>query len=180
MIGDVNLFTTRTPVTEQTMEAFGEPATWYDRMVRDQNMVIAGPSRCGARLLIAVGVVMLMQPFVLWLFPYSFIATPVGTVMFIIVVLYGRGRRVFMLLGPPRRCVGSRQIILFRRHWRPRCLKEDSMAQLITKKQDTVTEAIDGLEPCLCIKLQAQWQRRAQSNWQWHLDEVFVKINGET
>ncbi|NRB19772.1 MAG: IS6 family transposase [Rhodobacteraceae bacterium] len=23
-------------------------------------------------------------------------------------------------------------------------------------------------------------QRRAQSNWQWHLDEVFVKIDGET
>ncbi|EET48477.1 transposase [Thalassobium sp. R2A62] len=23
-------------------------------------------------------------------------------------------------------------------------------------------------------------QLRAHSNWQWHLDEVFVKINGET
>jgi putative transposase len=23
-------------------------------------------------------------------------------------------------------------------------------------------------------------QKRAYSNWQWHLDEVFVKINGET
>lgn len=23
-------------------------------------------------------------------------------------------------------------------------------------------------------------QPRAHSNWQWHLDEVFVKINGET
>ena len=23
-------------------------------------------------------------------------------------------------------------------------------------------------------------QMRAYSNWQWHLDEVFVKINGET
>jgi putative transposase len=23
-------------------------------------------------------------------------------------------------------------------------------------------------------------QKRAYSNWQWHLDEMFVKINGET
>ena len=23
-------------------------------------------------------------------------------------------------------------------------------------------------------------QKRSYSNWQWHLDEVFVKINGET
>jgi hypothetical protein len=38
-----------------------------------------------ASLLIAVGVVMLMQPFVLWVFTYSFIVTLTGTVMFIIV-----------------------------------------------------------------------------------------------
>lgn len=38
-----------------------------------------------ASILIAVGVIMLMQPFVLWLFTYSFIITLVGTVMFIIV-----------------------------------------------------------------------------------------------
>ncbi|EDQ35659.1 hypothetical protein HPDFL43_20732 [Hoeflea phototrophica DFL-43] len=38
-----------------------------------------------ASVLIALGVVMLMQPFVLWLFSYSFIVTLVGTVMFIIV-----------------------------------------------------------------------------------------------
>ena len=36
-------------------------------------------------ILIAVGVLMLMQPFVLWAFTYSFIVTLVGTVMFIIV-----------------------------------------------------------------------------------------------
>ncbi|MBC7282214.1 hypothetical protein [Hoeflea sp.] len=38
-----------------------------------------------ASVLIALGVFMLMQPFVLWLFSYSFIITLVGTVMFIIV-----------------------------------------------------------------------------------------------
>ena len=35
--------------------------------------------------LIAVGVIMLMQPFVLAVYSYSFIVTLVGTVMFIIV-----------------------------------------------------------------------------------------------
>lgn len=38
-----------------------------------------------ASILIAIGVVMLMQPFVLSLFTYSFMVTLVGTVMFIIV-----------------------------------------------------------------------------------------------
>tara|TARA_R110002126_G_scaffold281806_2_gene429921 strand:+ start:2235 stop:2423 length:189 start_codon:yes stop_codon:yes gene_type:complete len=38
-----------------------------------------------ASILIALGVVMLMQPFMLWLFTYSFIVTLIGTVMFIIV-----------------------------------------------------------------------------------------------
>jgi hypothetical protein len=38
-----------------------------------------------ASILIALGVFMLMQPFALWLFTYSFIITLVGTVMFIIV-----------------------------------------------------------------------------------------------
>lgn len=38
-----------------------------------------------ASLLIAVGVFMLMQPFLLWIYTYSFIVTLIGTVMFIIV-----------------------------------------------------------------------------------------------
>ncbi len=38
-----------------------------------------------ASVLIATGVVMLMQPFALWLFSYSFFITLIGTVMFIIV-----------------------------------------------------------------------------------------------
>ncbi len=38
-----------------------------------------------ASVLIGVGVVMLMQPFALWLFSYSFIITLIGTIMFIVV-----------------------------------------------------------------------------------------------
>jgi O-antigen/teichoic acid export membrane protein len=38
-----------------------------------------------ASVLIAIGVVMLMQGFAIWLYTYSFIVTLVGTVMFIIV-----------------------------------------------------------------------------------------------
>jgi hypothetical protein len=44
-----------------------------------------GPWETLASILIAIGVVMLMQPFVLWAFSYSFIVTLVGTVLFIIV-----------------------------------------------------------------------------------------------
>jgi len=38
-----------------------------------------------ASVLIALGVIMLMQPFFLWAFTYSFFITLVGTVMFIVV-----------------------------------------------------------------------------------------------
>jgi len=44
-----------------------------------------GPWENVATALIALGVVMLMQPFAMWAFTYSFIVTLVGTVMFIIV-----------------------------------------------------------------------------------------------
>ena len=44
-----------------------------------------GPWEAVASTLIAVGVVMLMQPFVLAAFTYSFIVTLIGTVMFIVV-----------------------------------------------------------------------------------------------
>ena len=43
-----------------------------------------GPGEMLASILIGLGVVMLMQPFALWLYTYSFIVTLVGTVMFII------------------------------------------------------------------------------------------------
>lgn len=38
-----------------------------------------------ASLLIALGVIMLMQPFALWAFTWSFIVTLAGTVLFIVV-----------------------------------------------------------------------------------------------
>lgn len=44
-----------------------------------------GPWEIIATILIVCGVFMLMQPFVLWAYTYSFIVTLVGTVMFIIV-----------------------------------------------------------------------------------------------
>ncbi|MBI1417927.1 MAG: hypothetical protein GC146_11950 [Limimaricola sp.] len=44
-----------------------------------------GPWEMLATILIALGVVMLMQPFVLILFTWSFLVTLAGTVMFIIV-----------------------------------------------------------------------------------------------
>ncbi|MCF8486923.1 MAG: hypothetical protein K9G71_17095 [Rhodobacteraceae bacterium] len=44
-----------------------------------------GPWEMLATILIALGVVMLMQPFALVLYSYSFVVTLVGTVMFIIV-----------------------------------------------------------------------------------------------
>ncbi len=44
-----------------------------------------GPWEMVASILIAVGVVMLMQHVALWLYTYSFTVTLVGTVMFIIV-----------------------------------------------------------------------------------------------
>jgi len=43
-----------------------------------------GPWEMLASVLIAVGVIMLMQPHVMWLYTYSFIVTLVGTVLFIV------------------------------------------------------------------------------------------------
>jgi hypothetical protein len=44
-----------------------------------------GPWEMIASVMIAAGVVMLMQPFFLGLFTWSFVVTLVGTVMFIVV-----------------------------------------------------------------------------------------------
>ena len=44
-----------------------------------------GPWEMVATVLIASGVVMLMQPFALWAFTWSFAVTLAGTVMFVIV-----------------------------------------------------------------------------------------------
>jgi hypothetical protein len=43
-----------------------------------------GPWEMLATILIALGVVMLMQPFALWAFTWSFLVTLAGTVMFIV------------------------------------------------------------------------------------------------
>ena len=50
-----------------------------------------GPWEMLASILIAIGVFMLMQPFAIWLYTYSFIVTLVGTVMFIIVSHFPEG-----------------------------------------------------------------------------------------
>ncbi len=47
--GYVNLFTARTRATPEMLEQLGEPATWYDRIVRQYGMIISGPSRYGER-----------------------------------------------------------------------------------------------------------------------------------
>jgi hypothetical protein len=44
-----------------------------------------GPWEMVATVLIALGVFMLMQPFALWMFTWSFIVTLAGTVMYIVV-----------------------------------------------------------------------------------------------
>ena len=44
-----------------------------------------GPWEMLASVLIALGVVMLMQPYLLWAFSWSFIVTLTGTVMFLVV-----------------------------------------------------------------------------------------------
>ncbi|MEJ6404437.1 hypothetical protein [Yoonia sp. 2307UL14-13] len=44
-----------------------------------------GPWEALATIIIALGVFMLMQPFAIWAFTYSFITTLIGTVMFIVV-----------------------------------------------------------------------------------------------
>lgn len=52
--GYVNLFTTRTRQTTEYMDSLGPPETWYEEIVRDRNMVIAGPSKFGERFLNSV------------------------------------------------------------------------------------------------------------------------------
>ena len=52
---------------------------------KSRSLFRRGPLENIATAIIAAGVVMLMQPFVLTLYSWSFITTLVGTVMFIIV-----------------------------------------------------------------------------------------------
>jgi multiple sugar transport system permease protein len=52
--GYVNLFTTRSRLPAESLEALGPPTTWYDEIVRSYDMVITGPSRYGERFLNSV------------------------------------------------------------------------------------------------------------------------------
>jgi multiple sugar transport system permease protein len=45
LIGYVNLFTTRSRVSAEELQALPPAATWYEQLVRDQQMILAGPSR---------------------------------------------------------------------------------------------------------------------------------------
>ncbi|MCH5376120.1 MAG: hypothetical protein JJ992_19285 [Planctomycetes bacterium] len=70
-----------------------KPTVTDTRVARDKGyrahpaarIFVRGPWEMAATIIIAVGVFMLMQPFVMWAYTYSFITTLVGTVMFIIV-----------------------------------------------------------------------------------------------
>ena len=44
-----------------------------------------GPWEMVASIVITIGIVMLMQPFILLLYTYSFVVTLIGTLMFVIV-----------------------------------------------------------------------------------------------
>ena len=52
--GYVNVFTTRTRQTPEYMATLPEPDNWVDALVRERNMVIAGPSKFGERFLNSV------------------------------------------------------------------------------------------------------------------------------
>ena len=52
--GYVNLFTTQTRITPDMQDKLQPPTTWYEEIVRDKGMVIAGPSRFGQRFLNSV------------------------------------------------------------------------------------------------------------------------------
>jgi multiple sugar transport system permease protein len=54
LIGYVDLFTTRSRIARAELEAMPPPATWYEGLVRDQQMIIAGPSRFKDRYLNSV------------------------------------------------------------------------------------------------------------------------------
>jgi len=52
--GYVNLFTTRTRIKEADLANLPPADTWYDRIVREQGQIIAGPSRYGERFMNSV------------------------------------------------------------------------------------------------------------------------------
>ena len=65
-----------------TMEE--EPHVDY-RIHPAQRILVRGPWEMAASVLIALGVVMLMQPFSMWAYSWSFAVLLTGTVMFLVV-----------------------------------------------------------------------------------------------
>jgi hypothetical protein len=63
-----------------TLEASAATATRPPR-----RFLRRGPWEAGATALIGVGVFMLMQPFSLWLYTYSFVTILAGTLAFVVV-----------------------------------------------------------------------------------------------
>jgi multiple sugar transport system permease protein len=51
LVGYVNLFTTRSRVSAEELAALPAATTWYEKLVRDQQMILAGPSRFKDRYL---------------------------------------------------------------------------------------------------------------------------------
>jgi multiple sugar transport system permease protein len=49
--GYVNLFTTRTRQSAEALASLPPPTTWYEKLVRSRNMVIAGPSNVAPRFI---------------------------------------------------------------------------------------------------------------------------------
>jgi multiple sugar transport system permease protein len=45
LVGYVNLFTTRSRVSSDELAALPPASTWYEKLVREQQMILAGPSR---------------------------------------------------------------------------------------------------------------------------------------
>jgi len=68
----------------------GKPSEGY-RAHPAARIFVRGPWEMAASILIGVGVVMLMQPFVMWLYTYSFITILAGTVMFLVVSHFPEG-----------------------------------------------------------------------------------------
>ena len=68
----------------------GDAAAGY-KVHPASRIFVRGPWEMAASILIGIGVVMLMQPFALWLYTYSFVVLLVGTVGFIVVSHFPEG-----------------------------------------------------------------------------------------
>ena len=64
---------------------------------------------------------------------------------------------------------------------RVRCCVRRSL-EVICGRQEGSDVSLWAVRPLFAAEIRRKriQQKRAHSNWQWHLDEVFVKINGET